>query len=820
MPDRIPAHARVVIIGGGIVGCSVAYHLTRLGWTDVVVLERKSIASGTSWAAAGLLGQLWSNAALTKLAVYGADLYARLEAETGQPTGYVKPGSIRVAQTKDRKEEYDRSMQMARSFGIEMEEIGLDEAKKLFPLLHTDDLVAAWHQPNDGHTNPEDTTQALAKGARSGGAKIIENIKVTGIQLKKGAVSGVNTVKGVSTDQGEMTCEYLVNCAGMWAREVGKMVNVSIPLFAAEHMHVTTNPIDGTYKGMPYLRDMDGYIYIKEEMGGLLMGGFEPVAKPWGMGGIPDDFKFTQLQEDWDQFEIFMNSAIKRVPAFEDAEINSLTTVPESFTPDTAYMLGELPGIKNFFVAAGMNSVGITSAGGAGRALAQWMDQGYPEEDLWAVDVRRYYGWQSNHRYLQDRITEAVGNLYADHWPFKQPITARNARRTPFHDRLAHRGACFGVVAGWERANWFATGGMKAEYAYSWGRQNWFACSAAEHLATRDQVGLYDLSSMAKFFLQGRDALTTLQYICGNDVDVPVGKVVYTQMLNKRGGIEGDITVTRLALDKFFIVSPGACGVRDFDYISRHIQEDDFATLTEVTSGYTMLAVMGPKSRDLLATLTDADLSNDAFPFATAKEIDVAYARPLAVRMSFVGELGWELYIPTEFSNNVFDALMDRGESFGLKLVGLHALDSLRLEKGYKHWGADITPDYTPFEAGLGFCVKLEKESFLGKEALVQQKAAGPTRRLVMFSIEDPEPLVYHDEPIYRNGELISENTHGAYAHSFGCAIGMCYLTHPGGIDDKWIIAGDYEINVAGKQYPIQIHLAPLYDPESRRVRM
>ncbi|MDM8553394.1 FAD-dependent oxidoreductase [Desulfococcaceae bacterium HSG7] len=814
MPEKIPTQARVVIIGGGIVGCSTAYHLCKLGWKEIVLLERKTIASGTSWAAAGLLGQLWSTGSLTKLATYGADLYSRLEEETGQPTGYLRPGSIRVAQTQARKSEYDRSMAMARSFGIEMEEISLDEAKKMFPLLNTDDLTAAWFQPNDGHTNPEDTTQALAKGARAGGTKIIEGVKVLDIHVKNGAVTGVRT------DQGDIACEYVVNCAGMWGREVGKMIGVSIPLYAAEHMHMTTNPIEGTYKGMPYLRDMDGYIYIKEEMGGLLMGGFEPVAKPWGMQGIPDDFAYTQLQEDWDQFNIFMQNAIKRVPAFEDAEINSLTTVPESFTPDTAYMLGETPGVKNFFIATGMNSVGITSAGGAGQALAQWMDQGYPEEDLWSVDIRRFYSWQSNHSYLHDRIIEAVGNLYADHWPYKQPDSARNVRCTPFHDRFAERGACFGVLAGWERANWFAPPGVKPEYEYSWGRQNWFEYSAAEHKAIRENVGVYDLSSMAKYLLQGRDAMKELQYLCANDVDVPVGKVVYTQLLNERGGIEADLTVTRLAPDKYFIVTPGATGTRDFDWIQRHKRDDAFAILTDMTSAYTMLAVMGPKSRVVLAGLTDAALSNEAFPFATAQEIDVAYAKVIAVRMSFVGELGWELYIPTEFSNNVFDALMAEGEKSDLKLTGLHALDSLRLEKGYKHWSSDITPDNTPFEAGLGFCVKMEKGDFIGRDALAEQLETGLKRKLVIFTIDDPEPLIYHDEPIFRNGELVSENTHGSYAHTLGSSIGMCYLKNPDGIDDEWILSGKYEIDVEGKLYPITLHLAPPYDPKSERVRM
>jgi glycine cleavage system T protein len=814
MPKELPKQAQVVIIGGGIVGCSTAYHLTKYGWKDVVLLERKSLTSGTTWAAAGLVGQLRANEALTKLAQYGTELYAKLEDETGQSTGYQANGSIMVAQTEARVQEYTRAMAMARSFGIEMDRISFDEAKKLWPLLHTDDLAGAFFLPRDGMTSPVDTAQALAKGARLNGASIFEETKVTGVQLQNGAVTGV------STDRGDIACEYVVCCAGMWSRELGDMVGVSLPLHAAEHMHIVTKPIEGAYKGMPSLRDMDGYIYFREEVGGLMMGGFEPIAKPWGMKGIPDEFCFTELNEDWEQFAIFMENAITRCPAMETAQVRHLTVVPESFTPDNAYMLGEAPGLKNFFVACGMNSVGIASAGGAGMAVAQWMVQGYPEEDLWSVDVRRYAPWQRNSKYLQDRMVEMVGILYADHWPYRQLTTARGVRRSVLHGRLKDRGACFGALAGWERANWFAPEGVEPEYEYSWGRQNWFEHSAAEHMAVREGVGVYDLSSMANFLLQGPDAKKALQYICANDVDVPVGKVVYTQLLNERGGIEADITVTPLAADKFFIVTAAATEVRDFDWIQRHIPADARAVLTNVSSSYAMLGVMGPKARDLMAKLTNADLSNQAFPYATAQEIDVAYARPLALRMSFAGELGWELYIPTEFAEGVFDALMEAGGEFGLKLVGLHAVDSLRLEKGFRHWGSDIDPYHTPYEAGLGFAVKLDKGDFMGREALIKQKEAGLTRRLVMFTLDDPEPLMYHDEPIYRNGELVSCNTHGAYAHLLGCCMGMGYMENPGGVSDEYVLSGEYEIEVEGKRYSAKAHLAAPYDPKAQRARM
>ena len=806
--SQIPSQAQVVIIGGGIVGCSTAYHLTELGWKDVVLLERKRISSGTSWAAAGLLGQLWSTSPLTRLAQYGADLYAGLEAKTGQPTGYKRNGSIRVARTPHRRQEYMRSLGMARAFGIRMEEIDKEEAKRLVPMMETSDLTGIWYQPDDGVTNPEDTTQALAKGARMGGATIIENIKVEDIVLEN------KKIKSVKTDQGEIACEYVVNCAGMWGRDVGKMVGVSLPLAAAEHMHMTTEPMEGCYKEMPYVRDMDGYIYFKEEMGGLLMGGFEPYAKTWGVKGIPDNFEYTQLDEDWDQMDLFVENAIIRVPAFAEAGVTNLTTVPESFTPDTSYLLGEAPGVKNFYVACGMNSVGITSAGGAGMAIAGWIVNGHPEEDLWPVDVRRYNPWQNNLSYIEDRVhVESVGNLYADHFPFKQPTSSRNVLKTPIHDRLAEQGACFGVVSGWERANWFAPEGVEPKYEYSWDRQNWFDYAGAEHMNVRDNVGIYDLTSMGKFLFQGRDAEAVLQRLCANDISGPIGKVTYTQMLNERGGIEADLTVTVMEPNKFFIVTAGATTVRDFDWITRNTPEDAHAILTDVTWSYVMLGVMGPNSRDLLTKISDADLSDEAFPFATAQQIYIGKSQAFAVRMSFAGELGWELYIPTPFAQSIFDELLDAGKDLDMKFCGLHAVDSLRLEKGFRHWGSDIGPDDTPYEAGLGFAVRLNKEDFIGKEALLAQKEKGITRKLVMFTIDDEMPLIYHDEPIYKNGEIVGENTHGAFAYKLGRSMGMFYISSPdeNPITDEWILDGQYEIEVEDKRYPITLHLkAPL----------
>ncbi len=815
MKESVPAHAQIVVIGGGIVGCSTAYHLVKAGFSDVVVLERKELGSGTTFAAAGLLAQLRQNREMTNLAKYATELYAGLEAETGVATGYVKTGAVGVCQTEDRRREWLRGAAMAKAFGIEMREISLKEAEELVPLMSSKGLISAFYLPNDGQVDPVSATQSLAKGAKMGGARIFENCKVTDIKTVAGRVVGV------STDQGDITCEYVINCAGMWGRQIGKMTGTSIPLHAAVHLHAITVPIPGLKKHFPTVRDFDGYTYFKEESGGILLGGFEPVAKPWGMKGIPENWKYTELDEDWDMLEIFMECGFDRFPVLEEVQFRHLQVSAESFTPDNAFMVGEVPGVRNLLVGCGMNSVGIASSAGVGRALSQWVARGRTDEQLWPVDVRRYFPWQQNAKYLHDRVVESVGILYEHHFPNRQRTTARPVICSPIHDRLKANGACFSQIAGWERADWFAPEGVEPKHEYSWGRPNWFEAQRAEHMAVREGVGMYDLTSMGKYQVEGLDAEKVLQNLCTNDIAAPIGTSVYTPMVNEKGGFETDVTVTRIGDNTYFIVTAAGTTVRDLDYIKRRIPEEARCTITDVTHGYAMLAIMGPKSRDLLASLTDADLSNEAFPYGTAQYIDVAYARPLAIRMSYVGELGWELYIPSNFTLAVFDAIIEAGKKYGLKLVGMQAVNSLRLETGYKHWESDITPDDTPYEAVLGFGVKLDKGDFIGKEALVAQKSVGVIRRIVMFTLDkNPEVMLYGNEPIYRNGEYHDTLSSGAFGFKVGCPVGMGYVSNPNGLDIEWIKAGSYELMVEGKLYPATLHIRSPYDPKNERVRM
>lgn len=815
MQTTLPTQAQVVIIGGGVIGCSVAYHLTQLGWTDILLLERKQLTSGTTWHAAGLVPQLRATQNMTALAKYTGELYRRLEAETGQSTGFRQNGSLIVAQTAERQIELKRSASMGRYFGIDVETLSPADAGKLWPLLKTQDLVGGIYVPTDGVANPTDTTLALAKGARMRGARIVEQIAVTAIHTDR------DRVTGVGTDSGDIRAEYVVNCAGMWAHAIGRMCGVHVPLHAAEHFYIVTDDMAGISLELPTLRDFDGYTYYKPESGRLLVGAFEPNAKPWGMDGIPDDFSFGQLPEDWEHFEPVMNQALNRIPSLADVGIQLFFNGPESFTPDDRYLLGEAPNLKNFFVAAGFNSVGIQSAGGVGMVLAEWIVNGLPPMDVSDVDIRRCLPFQGNRRYLRDRTVEGLGLLYAMHWPFRQYETARDVRRSPLHDRLAARGACFGEAAGWERPNWYAPTGVEPEYVYSYGRQNWFPYAAEEHRAVRQGVGLFDQTSFAKFLLQGRDTEAVLNRVCANNVSVPVGKIVYTPWLNPNGGIEADLTVTRLAPDRYFIVTSVTSQTRDFHWLSTHIPEDAHASLTDVTSAYSVLSVMGPKSRQLLSTLTPTDLSNAAFPFGTSQEIEMGYAWVRASRITYVGELGWELYIPTEYTVPVYDRLIDAGAAFDLKPCGYHAMNSLRLEKGYRHWGHDITDEDTPLEAGLGFTVAWDKPGgFIGREALLKQKAAGPLRkRLVGFVLDDPEPLLYHDEPIYRDGTMVGCTTSGMFGHTVGRSVGLGYVHADTGVTASYLKRGRFDIDIAGQRVSAQPSLRPFIDPKHERVR-
>ena len=815
MDKALPPHARAVIIGGGIVGCSVAFHLAKLGWHDIVLVEQGQLSCGTTWHAAGLVGQLRAHSNLTGLIRYSCELYENLEAETGQATGWKRCGSVSVARTSDRMTLLKRTAALARAQGVDAEVISAQEAGRIWHPMRTDDLVGGVWIPGDGKVNPSDVTQALAKGARSGGVSIFEGVKVTGFEIVDG------TVIGVATDKGSITCDVVVNCAGQWARQVGRLCGVSVPLYSAEHSYIVTKAIDGVNPDLPVLRDPDGYIYFKEDVGGLVMGGFEPEAKPWGMNGIPDNFEFSLLDEDWDQIEVLMTNALMRVPALETAEVRQLLNGPESFTPDANFILGEAPELRNFFIAAGMNSMGIASAGGAGKALAEWIVAGEPTMDLWAVDVRRFAPFHADEKWLAARVVETLGKHYAMNWPNLEMESARPLRTSPLYGHLKEAGACFGSKMGWERANWFAPEGVEPRVDYSFGRQNWFPYAAEEHRAAREAVALFDQTSFSKFLLQGRDAEAAMQFLCANNVGVEVGRLIYTGMLNVRGGYESDVTVTRLSEDIYFIVSGTAQTTRDSDWIRRNLDPGLDTTLTDVSTDYAVISVMGPRSRDLLSVVSDADLSNDTFQFGTCREIGVGAVTVRAHRITYVGELGWELYMPVEGAVSVYHALIEAGASFDLRAAGYYAIESLRLEKGYRAWGVDVTPDYTPYEAGLGFAVKLDKGTdFIGRDALLHQRETGVIRRLVQFTLDDPSAIAWGRELILRDGKAVGEVSSAAYGHTLGRAVALGYVENADGVaNPDYIEAGRYEIDIAGERFAAKAHLRPAYDPKGERIR-
>ncbi len=812
---EIPARARAVIIGGGVSGCSVAYHLAKLGWTDIVLLERKQLTSGTTWHAAGLIGQLRASQNMTRLAKYSADLYVKLEEETGVATGMRQVGSITVALTEERKHEIYRQASLARAFNVDVREISPSEVKEMYPHLNVSDVVGAVHLPLDGQCDPANIAMALAKGARQRGAKIVENVKVTKVHTKDGRVSGVSWAQG--GEQGTIETDIVVNCAGMWARELGAQNGVTIPLHACEHFYLVTEAIPGLGR-LPVLRVPDECAYYKEDAGKMMLGAFEPVAKPWGMDGIREDFCFDQLPEDMDHFAPILEMGVNRMPMLETAGIHTFFNGPESFTPDDRYYLGEAPELGGYWVAAGYNSIGIVSSGGAGMALAQWIHDGEAPFDLWEVDIRRAQPFQKNRRYLKERVSETLGLLYADHFPYRQMATSRNIRRSPLHEHLKARGAVFGEVAGWERANWFARDGQEREYRYSWKRQNWFDNQREEHLAVRNGAGLFDMTSFGKIRIEGRDALAFLQRLCANDLDVEPGKIVYTQMLNQRGGIESDLTVTRLSPTAFLAVVPGATLQRDLAWFRKHLA-DEFVVITDVTASESVLCLMGPKSRDLIQKISPNDFSNDKNPFGTWQEIEIGMGLARAHRVTYVGELGWELYVSTDQAAHVFEAIEEVGADLGLKLCGLHALDSCRIEKAFRHFGHDITDEDHVLEAGLGFAVKAGKGDFIGRDAVLRKRDAGLTRRLVQFRLTDPEPLLFHNEAIVRDGKIVGTITSGNYGHHLGGAIGLGYVPCTNETEAD-VLGSRYEIEIAGERFSAEASLKPMYDPKAERVRM
>ena len=812
---ELPSKARVVIVGGGVIGCSVAYHLVKKGWKDVVLLERKQLTSGTTWHAAGLIAQLRATANMTKLAKYSQELYGNLEEETGVATGFKRVGSITVALTEERKEEIYRQAAMARAFGVEVEEISPEEVKQRYEHLNIDDVTAGVWLPLDGQGDPANIALALAKGARNGGALVKENVKVTGMTRVGQRITGVNWNAG--GEEGHIECDMVVNCAGMWGHEVGRMAGVNVPLHACEHFYIVTEAIENLTQ-MPVLRVPDECAYYKEDAGKMLLGAFEPNAKPWGMKGIPDDFEFDQLPEDFDHFEPILENAINRMPMLESAGIHTFFNGPESFTPDDAYHLGLAPGMDNVWVAAGFNSIGIQSAGGAGMALAEWMDTGAKPFDLGDVDVSRMQPFQGNKHYLYERSKETLGLLYADHFPYLQKATARGVRRTPFHHHLLERGAVMGELAGWERANWFANDGQKPEYEYSWKRQNWFENSAAEHKAVRENLGMYDMSSFGKIRVEGPDACRFMNYIGGGQYDVDIGKIVYTQFLNNNGGIEADVTVTRLSEAAYLVVTPAATRLADQTWMERNKGEFN-VVITDVTAGEGVLAVMGPKSRELLEKVSPNDFSNVANPFGTAQEIELGMGLARVHRVTYVGELGWEVYVSSDMAGHAFETLYEAGQDLGVKLCGMHMMDSCRIEKGFRHFGHDITCEDHVIEAGLGFAVKTDKPDFIGRDAVLKKKENGLDARLLQFLLEDPEPLLYHNEPVIRDGEIVGYLSSGNYGHTLGGAVGMGYVPCPGETAEQ-VLASSYEIDVAGARVKAKASLRPMYDPKSERVKV
>ena len=818
--SQLPSHAEIVVIGGGIIGCSTAYHLAKLGKKDVLLLERNKLTSGSTWHAAGLVGQLRTSANITQLLQYSVGLYDTLEAETGQATGWKRNGGLRLACNAERFIEIRRQATTAHSFGLDMHLLSAKEAKDLWPVMDAGDVVGAAFLPTDGQVNPGDLALALAKGARQRGVRIVEDCPVTAIASHEGRVTAV------VTPHGTIVADIVVNCGGQWARRIGAMVGVNVPLVSIQHQYLVTEPIEGVPRSLPTLRDPDRLIYFKEEVGGLVMGGYEPNPIAWApgpAGGPPDDFAFQLLDDDWTHFEPLMEQAIARVPALETAGIKQLINGPESFTPDGNWMIGEAPELGGFFVGAGFNAFGIASAGGAGRALAEWIVGGEPPMDLWPVDIRRFGAAQRSTQWVRARTMEAYAKHYTLAFPHEEYASARPTRVSPLYAELKAAGACFGEKLGWERANWFAPAGVEPRDLYTYERQNWFPHVGAEHRACRETAALFDQSSFAKFMLTGRDAVKALDWICANNIARATGSLVYTQMLNRRGGIECDLTVATLADDAFYIVTGTGFATHDFDWIRRNIPAGFDAKLTDVTSAYAVLSLMGPKSREVLAPLCEGGLEaidNRALPFMRWRNAIIAGAPVRMQRVTYVGELGWELHIPAEFAVSVFRAIVATGKPLGLRLAGYRAIESLRLEKGYRAWGSDIGPDHTPLEAGLGWAVKFKAGiDFSGRDALMAQRQAPISKRLACFVVDDPDVILLGRETIFHDGRQAGWLTSAGWGYTIGANIGYGYVRDQNGVDDAMLDGGQYALEVAGVRVPCTLTRRALVDPENLRIK-
>ncbi|MCT7664392.1 GcvT family protein [Shinella kummerowiae] len=810
----LPSHAEIVVIGGGIIGCSTAYHLARDHKANVVLLEQGTLTSGSTWHAAGLVGQLRSSASITRVLKYSVDLYKGLEAETGLATGWKMSGCLRLATNPDRWTEFRRLATTAKSFGMDMHLLTPQEVKAMWPLMEVGDLVGASFLPTDGQASPSDITQSLARGARMHGAKIVENVRVTGFEMQEGRITHVRTTLG------DIACDKVVNCAGQWARQVGAMAGINVPLQPVKHQYIITEKIPGLSTDAPTIRDPDRRTYFKEEVGGLVMGGYEPNPQPWTTGDVPDEWAFRLFDDDFDHFEQHMEQAIARVPALEAVGVKQMINGPESFTPDGNFILGVAPECSNMFVGAGFNAFGIASGGGAGWVLAQWVVDGEAPLDLWVVDIRRFAGMHRDRQWVLDRTLEAYGKHYTIGFPHEEYESGRPRVVSPLYERLKAHGAVFGSKLGWERPNWFAPKGVEPKDVYSMGRQNWFSAVGEEHRHVREAVGIFDQSSFAKYEMTGPDALKALDWICANDVGKPAGRLTYTQLLNSRGGIEADLTVARLSDDKFYIVTGTGFRTHDLGWIADHVPAGFDVSLRDVTEEFGTLSLMGPKARNVLAAVTDADVSNVDFPFGHVREIAIAGHPVRALRVTYVGELGWELHVPIGVIGAVFDALMAAGTPYNIRPVGYRALESLRLEKGYRAWGSDITPNDTPFDAGLGWAVKLRKETdFLGRRALESAQAEPRKKAFAGFTVDDPNIVLVGRETILRNGEPVGYLTSGGYGYTLGKNVGYGYVRRAEGVDDAFLAEGTYELVVAMERTPAKIHLEPLYDPTAARVK-